>query len=231
MGILVATDTGNTAIRSSSGLVEPFNDSVDGITNPSDQSKYPEQYGLINLKGYTLTDSIGKNVDAKDTIAGTFAKLSMGSKKPIPITLTAKFKNDKVTLPQTPTGTEGARFGSAEMNSVAYLKTWGRSRSIIMLFYVPDDDSDTNLNYGQVSDFYNSNLRSLYDSLWDKNLGNENLGWNDATYGSIRFLIQISFAYQACAIPIIINNVTTKETAGKKFTEVSVTGFMVVNEE
>ena len=231
MGILIATDTGSTALKTASGSIEPFNSSSDGITNPSDPTKYPQKYGLINLKAFTISDSVGKNVDTSDTIAGTFSRISLGSKKAIPIILTAKFEKKKIALAQLPTGIGGERVGSEQFESVSYLKAWAYSRTIIMLFYVPSEDNNNNLNYGQVKDFYNSNLRTLYDTFWDKNLGNENLGWNDDSYGSLKFPIEMSFGYQACAIPMIIENCTTKDTAGGTHVEVTVTGFLVVNED
>lgn len=215
MGYLSARDMGNIEVSVVGGLYEGNNPSPDGTQNIDTND------GILNLKSYSLSLTTGKVSNTDANIAGNVTRVSSGSKLPIPIELKAYFTRKRAS--------EGALLTPDEMRNLSYLLAWSRSNTIIMLFYTPFDA--TTLDRGQDKDFYTSSLKMIYDVIWDTNLGTT--PYTSTTYGSIRYDTGKQFNstdYHACAIPIIITDVVTNETADKSYIDVSVKGYVLENE-
>lgn len=225
-------DLGTLGVRAESGTFEGYNTSSDGVLNPSNINKYPDKYGVVKLKAYNLSFDTGKNIDDSPNIAGALTRLGVGSTEPVPITLTARYSRTRIDEASESAG--GVHYTVEDANAVSYLTSWSRKRSIIMLFWMPNTESTDWLSYGQDRDFFTSQLRTLYDVMWDQNLGNSETGWHDSTYGTYHYFIEDLFGsgndYEPCALPVILNKVTVKETADGVGVEVSVNGFVLENE-
>jgi len=209
MGYLSAKDTGFTGIQIVNNLVEGITVSSTGAINPTDN------YGVIDLRSYKFSYNGGKIIDAKPNIAGNITRVNAGSSNITSFTLSCKI-NSK------PSKYEG--------EIAKYFLTWSRSKNIIMLFYMPNE-TDSTLSYNQDTDFFYSDLKTLYDVLWDSNLGTNPYGVS--TYGSSRFytgLTHSSGAYNACAIPVLIENITVETNAGIIGREIKITGIILENE-
>ena len=209
MGYLAAKDTGFISIQTINNLIEGITSSTKGAINPDNNN------GILNLHTFSLTYSGGKVIKTDPNIAGNITRISQGSSTSVPIELTCMISGNPANY-------------LAEINK--YFLTWSRNKSIIMLFYMPNDSSVT-LSYGQEPDFYYSELRNLYDVLWDSNIGSSTYGSN--TYGSSRYYTGYdhnSVHYDACAIPIVINHIQVKEDAGKSGRQVSISATIVENE-
>ncbi len=230
MGMLVMRDLGAVSIKTSSGLIEVDNASSDGAFNPSEYT-YPGQYNVVNLKAYTLSIEAGKSIDATPNIAGSITRLGIGGSNPIPITLNASFSRKRIEETSALAG--GNQFTMEEANNITYLLQWSRTRSIQMLFWMPNEDDSSWLSYGQEKDFFTSQLRGLYDVLWDKNLGNSTTGWHDSTYGTYHYRVEMINIgnYDACAVPIVVESVSVKESADGIRKEVTIAGYIIENEE
>ena len=185
-------------------------DNPQGIINPTTNK------GIINLKSFSLSYSAGKSVNSDPNITGNITRLGVGSSNAIPIEL-------NISLNRRPS--------INEVESIKYLTAWSRNATTVMLFYMPNTDTTT-LYFGQENDFYYSQLRTLYDTVWDKNLGTN--PFSATTYGSSRYYTGAtinSLNYNACALPCVFNNITVKEDASSIGVDVSFTGFVLENEE
>lgn len=207
MGYLGAKDTGSLGIKTVGGYYTTEIVSPSGAKNPSTNS------GITNLSGYTLSWNTGKTVNIDSNLSSDVNRLGLGAVKPIAFTLSSAF--DKRTL--------------AEVDSIAYLTYWSRSKSTIMLFYMAN--SDETLYYSNSMDFYKSDLKPAYDVFWDRNLGTSAFG--TTTYGSLWYVTGATIggnAYNPCAVPAIIDNVVVTNDADTKMIRVEVTGFFLENE-
>lgn len=226
MGYLSAKDLGAVSLKTTSSLIVADTDSVDGINNPEDN------YGVIDLRSFSISFDTGKNVDDSANVSGMITRLAMGSKNPIPLTLQSRVSRKKVT----------GDYSQLTMNYITtldYLVKWSRSRTIVMLFWMPNDNDSTLLSYGQEPDFFTSQLRTIYDTIWDWNTDSSTSGWQGTdpttgTYGTNHFRIEMSGSignYDVCAVPVIFNNVTIKESADKTWVDISVTGYFLEEEQ
>jgi hypothetical protein len=209
MGYLAAKDTGYISLQTSNYLITGINSNGVGAINPSTNN------GITNLQAFSLAASTGKALDVKNNIAGNISRINQGSTNAVPISLETYYSNKP---------------SKYQAEAIKYLMAWSRNRTIVMLFYMPNNTSDT-LVYGQDNDFYYSQLKSMYDLLWDKNLGTNSYG--ATTYGSSRFTTGYSHglvSYDACAIPIIIESVSFKEEAGINSIKVEVNGYVLESE-
>jgi hypothetical protein len=219
MGYLAAKDTGKINIFSENNLFTGSINSPDGTFNTS------ENNGITNLSAYQFSFDSGKVVKSDPNITGNTTRLSVGSKLPIPFKLTASFNRKSNNFNNT-----SEIISERDINTISYLFEWARDKNIIMLFYMPNT-STTSLNYKQEKDFYTSELKILYDVIWDKNLGTSAYG--ATTYGTIHYSTGAtinSVAYQACAIPVIFEKITVNYVANSYLVEVSVDGFVLENE-
>jgi len=213
MGYLAAKDFGYISVNSRNGLYYGSNLSPDGITNPATNS------GIVNLKGYTFGYDAGNSIDDSPNISANRPRISSGSVIATKFTLSCQYSrhNDDRTVSQI----------SSEVDTLYYLLKWARNRSIIMLFYMPNSTAVSWLNHGQEIDFYTSQLRSMYDCIWGG-------GFGTTTYGNVRFTTGYTMvgaiSYDACAIPVVFDNVKVEEVAGTYLVKVEVTGFIMENE-
>ena len=233
IGFLVLHDTGAVSIKTTSGLFEADVMGTQGALNPGGNN-YPAIKQCVNLKAYALSFVACKNIDDSDNIAGNNTRLGIGGATSIPITLSATFSRKRIEEDSDDSG--GIHYTMNDANTVSYLTAWARRRTILLLIWFPNEKTSPSiLSYGQEKDFFTSKLRTLYDVLWDKNLNNSSTGWHDSTYGTDHFQFTSFFDdstdYHPCAIPIIIQNITCKETGSSKKIEVEVTGFVLTNEE
>lgn len=210
MGYLAAKDLGKIGVQTTNYLIEGIVDSPKGAINPT------SNYGIINLMSYKLSTNMGKNINAEPNIAGNITRIGMGSSNPTPITLSIKL-NRRPTL--------------TEIDSIKYLSAWARNRTVVVLFYMPNS-TNTTLSYGQEPDFYHSQLRTLYDVVWDRNVGTN--AYSSSTYGASRFntgLTINSSPYNACAVPCVFNNIVINSEASTYSVDVSLEGYVLENEE
>lgn len=209
MGYLAAKDTGFISIQTINNLIEGITSSTKGAINQDDND------GILNLKAFSLTYNGGKVVKTDPNIAGNITRIGQGSSTAVPIVLSCMISGRPSNY-------------LAEINK--YFLTWSRNKSIIMLFYMPNNSSVT-LSYGQEPDFYYSELKNLYDVLWDSNVGSSAYGIS--TYGSSRYYTGYthnSSAYNACAVPIIIQNIQVTEEANKSGRQVVINAYILENE-
>ena len=220
MGYMAIRDLGNLQIDTSLSLFQGRNPSPDGITNPS------TNFGVVNLKSFKLSFDTGTTVDDKPNVSGNTTRLSIGSKKPIPIKLNAKFSRRQ----DDPSSDE---ITSQDLRNISFLTHWSRARSIVMMFWMPNDNSTSWLNYGQEKDFFTSQLKTIYDVIWDKNLTTSGDGFGATTYGTNHYRVVMGGAignYDACAIPIIITGINVKEEAKSRYINVTIEANLVENE-
>ena len=85
MGYLAAKDTGSIGIQSIGGLFTTLTTSTEGAKNILTNN------GILNLNGFQVSWSTGKNVGKDANIAGNLTRVSQGSSLPVDITLTAGF--------------------------------------------------------------------------------------------------------------------------------------------
>lgn len=209
MGYLAAKDTGYIAIQTSNYLITGITNNGSGAINPSTNN------GITNLQAFSLSSTTGKALDVKNNIAGNISRINQGSTNAVPISLETYYSKKP---------------SKYQADAIKYLMAWSRNRTIVMLFYMPNYSSDI-LVYGQENDFYYSQLKSMYDLLWDKNLGSNPYG--ETTYGSSRFATGYTHglsSYDACAIPIVIESVAFKEEAGINSIKVEVNGYVIESE-
>lgn len=208
MGYLAAKDTGSIGIQSIGGYYTTLTTSPDGAKNISTNN------GILNLNGFQVSWSTGKNVGKDANIAGNLTRVSQGSSLPIDITLSASF--DKKS--------------AADVEKVNYLTQWSRSKNTIMLFYMARTTDET-LQYGNSADFFKSDLKVLYDVFWDRNLGSSAYGVS--TYGSLWYDTGVTIGvttYKPCAVPVVFDNITVDNVAGQSRMTVSITGTVLENE-
>lgn len=209
MGYLGAKDTGFISIQTLNNLVTGITSSKKGAIN------IDSNYGVLDLRAFSISYNAGKVIKTDPNIAGNITRVSQGSSTAVPIILSCSVSGDKSNY-------------LADINK--YFLTWSRNKSIIMLFYMPNN-SGVVLNYGQEPDFFYSELKNLYDVLWDSNIGSNPYG--ATTYGSSRFFtgyIHNSVNYDACAIPIVIQNITVKQEADKPDRTVTINAIVIENE-
>ena len=208
MGYLAAKDTGSIGIQSIGGYFTNLTTSPDGAKNISTNN------GILNLNGFQVSWSTGKNVGKDANIAGNLTRVSQGSSLPIDITLSASF--DKKS--------------ASDVEKVNYLTQWSRSKNTILLFYMARITDET-LYYGNSMDFFKSDLKVLYDVFWDKNLGSSAYGVS--TYGSLWYDTGVTIGattYKPCAVPVVFDNITVDNVAGEPRMTVSITGTILENE-
>jgi len=209
MGYLAAKDTGYISIQTVSNLIEGITPSLKGAINPDSNN------GILNLYAFSLTYTGGKTLNTDPNIAGNTTRISAGSSNVTQITLNCLVSGKPSNY-------------LAEINK--YFLTWARNRSIVMLFYMPNN-SDVTLSYGQEPDFYYSEIRNLYDVLWDSNVGSNPYGVT--TYGSSRFPTGYTIAaasYNACAVPVVIENIQVTKEARNAGLQVSINATLIENE-
>jgi len=221
MGYLAMKDTGSVKITTESGVFTSSIASPDGTLNPGGD------YNLLNLKPFSLSFNTGNNMDTKSGIAGRSTRVSKGSKKPIPFSMEAMYNRKEFV-------DSSNKITDRDINSISYLMSWSRSRTIIMLFWMPNDNDSSLLRFGQEPDFFTSQLRSLYDSLWDFNTSSSTAGYQSTTYGTYHYSVAMGGSiggYSPCAIPVVIENVDVKEVADSYQVRVSVSGYVLENEQ
>ncbi len=210
MGYLAAKDLGMLGVQTTNNLIEGIVESSQGAVNPTAND------GITNLNTYSLSFNTGKVINAEPNIAGNITRVAMGSSKPTPIELSVILSD---------------RRSNNETDTISYLTAWARNRTTIMLFYMPNT-STTTLSYGQEKDFYYSELKVLYDTIWDKNLGTSAYG--ASTYGSSRYFTGATVNgsnYNACALPCVFEDITVKKVADSHTMEISLKGYILENEE
>ena len=210
MGYLGAKDLGMLGVQTTNNLIEGIVDSSQGAVNPTDNN------GITNLNAYALSFNTGKVINAEPNIAGNITRVAIRSSKPTSIELSVVISD---------------RRSKNETDTISYLTAWSRNRTTIMLFYMPNTSSTT-LSYGQEIDFYYSELKILYDTIWDKNLGTSAYGVS--TYVSSRYYTGAtvnSSDYNACALPCVFEDITVKKEATSHTIEISLKGYILENEE
>jgi len=224
MGYLAGIDTGAVALKVSSNLFVVDLASTDSAFNDTTQLG-----NTLNLGAYSLGFEIGKNIDSKSNIGNLPTRIVAGSKKAVPFTLSSTFNKKRISDTDT---TIGDYFTTRDVDTITYLTQWARSKNIIMLCYMPNTDSLSWLNHGQEIDFFSSQVKILYDVLWDKSTSSSSRGFQATTYGTYHYRIPLTVIgnYDVCAIPVIFENVSVKEQANSYIINVEVTGYVIENE-
>lgn len=238
MAWLSGRDLGVSQVKAESGLFTGDIPADEGAYNPSTND------GVANLKAFRLSHELGKAVDDRDSIAGETARLAVGAKSAVPITLRARFQKkipgDRSKLDGYVTATDAASLKAAllqdEMEALKFLSIWAANRTIIMLFYKPRDNEK--VYFGQPVDFYESDVKILYDVLWDQNQSSSTQGFPtdvSETYGTIHYEVTLNShatlaTYEACAIPVIFTNINIDDQPDTEFMDVDVEGFALKNE-
>ncbi len=213
-------DIGAVSIKTDGNIFSGDVSSPDGSYNTGD-------YNVLNLKPFSINFNLGTNSDARPGIAGQTTRVNKGSKKAVPFTMEAVYSRRPLDL--------GAdQIMARDIDTITYLSLWARNRTVVMMFWMPNDNDSSLLNNGQEPDFYTSQLRTLYDVLWDKSTGSSTSGYQSSSYGTYHYSISMGSSigtYLPCAIPIVIDNVQVKEIANSFAVRVSVTGYVLEDEE
>jgi len=213
MGYLAAKDFGYLSVNTRNGLYYGSNLSPDGITNPADNN------GIVNLKSYSFEFDAGNTIDDSPNIAGNRPRISSGSTAATKFTLNCQYSRKL--------GDRSLSEIISDVDVLYYLLTWARNRTIVMLFYMPNSTAVSWLNHGQEIDFYTSQLRAMYDVIWGG-------GYGVTTYGNVRFTTGYTMAdtssFDACAIPVVFDNIKVSELAGTYLVRIEITGYILENE-
>jgi len=226
MGYLAAKDTGAVSIKTSGSLILPDTLSTDGVANPS------SNFGVVDLRSFSFGFNTGMNVDDSPNIAGKITRLAMGGTKPIPFELSCYISRKTVEG-------DDSKLSVENINTLNYLLRWNRARTIVMLFWMPNTNDTSWLSYGQDKDFFTSQLRTVYDVVWDWNTDSSTAGWQGTnpttgSYGTNHFRIEMSGSisnYDACAIPVIFSDVSIKEDAESYGVQIKISGYCLEEEQ
>ena len=224
MGFLALRDTGKQIMNISGNLFEFEVDSPEGIYNPSPTAGD----GFINARGFSLALNSGKEINKEPNISGNKMRYSLNAQKPASFSLNAKF-SIKVD------GDDSAQPTATQIqNNLGYLYQWSRSKSIVMMFISPTTGNSTNMYYGQPGDFYQSILKIIYDTLWDRNSNASNKGFNGSLYGTYHYRLDLGGTLantDLCAVPCLIEDVNISQSADSKIMNVTATGVFLENEQ
>lgn len=203
MGKLVIRDTGaNSVIVNNSEY--SYSGSL-GASNPLN--------GYVNLKAFSFNYESASDVDDSSVLTRSMPRLTIGNSKLIPISFSSHYSRE--TDDRT---TEEGLSPADIVNDVMYLDKWSRSKSILMLYWMPDDDSD--IVSGQAKDYFSSMLRILSTNVWNNSWLSKN---NNKYLGT--------FDYKAYSLPVVLNSITIQEDATTKLVTVNVSGFLVAPED
>ena len=231
MGYIAAKDTGSVGIVVEDSLYVGSPAGPDGVFNPSSEDVYPDKYGVVSLKAFSLNFNTGKNIDSEANIAGQCTRLGMGSTKPIPFKLSASYSRKLDGNNRAAT-----ELRASTLRALPYIFQWSRARTVIMLMFIPNSNKDTWLSKGQEIDFFTSQLQTIYDVIWDKNTDSSTRGFQSSTYGTNHYRIPMTSEvgeignYDCCAVPCIIEDFDVKEPADSNKVTVSITGYFLENE-
>lgn len=220
MGYLAAKDLGAVTVKTSSNVFIGDNASPDGIFNPGNE------FNVLALNPFVFSYDTGKNIDTRPNIAGNITRINAGSKLPIPFTLNARYSRR--------TDRNVSEITAEDLVTINHLVQWARANTIVMLFYMPNENDSTLLNHGQEVDFFTSQIRTIYDIVWDRNTSSSTSGFQATTYGTYHFSVTMGGSigeYLPAAIPVVFENVTVREDAAKTTVEVTATGYCLENEQ
>ncbi len=219
MGYLAAKDTGFLTMNVISSIFTGDAASPDGAFNPTDN------FNVVNLNTYSLNVNISRNVDTSPNIAGNITRAAIGSKNITPITLSCIYSRRITDLSASQIIVSG-------IETEKYLAEWAGSKKIIMLFYMPNQDNASLLHYGQEKDFYGSQLKVLYDVMWDKNTDVSTRGFSDSLYGTYHYSVTMTVigTYYPCAIPVVFYSFDARELGESNMVQVTVQGYALDNE-
>jgi len=205
MGYLVLKDLGANEVTIDSSTKELVFSSSLGQDNPSQ--------GFINLKAFKFTFESESEVDDSPCLTEKIPRITVGNSKIIPISLSANYSRE-VTDRTTETG-----LSPEDINvSCLYIERWSRSKSILYLYWMPDDDTD--IVDTNCKDYYSSSIMILNKNHWDSSwLSKTNNGYTGTAN------------YVARGIPIVINYISIEETAEENVVKVTVNGYLVPPEE
>jgi len=134
-------------------------------------------------------------------------RVSVGSKKSVPITFTCTMsKRDKTNYSPKDL-----------INSLIYLDMASESDYISLLYWMPNSDDD--IYGGQDKMFYQSIFRVIHHNKWRSAKLTKAAGGYTGSYN-----------YEPYLIPIKIGGMTTKETAGQNMYTVSIQAELLVQE-
>lgn len=227
IGFLAAKDLGSLGVTTNNNIFEGFNASPDGIFNPTG-STYPNNFGVVNLKAFSFSYTTGKVTDDTENIAGNTTRVGVGSTRAVPFVMNARFNRKPVNLAAT-------EITSQNTDSITFLTQWSRTRNIVMLFWLPNTASTSWLNHKQDKDFFTSQIKTIYDVLWDRSQSSSTKGFQATTYGTFHYKITDMFGsgqhYEPCAIPVVFESVQVKEDAQNYWIDVEVNGFCLEDEQ
>ena len=211
MGYLVMRDTGAIQVNVDETTKELTYTSDLGASNPT--------AGFINLKAFAMTFESEVDVDVSALLTEKLPRITTGNNKAIPITFQCVYDRKSVN------GTGAINLSNdGIVSSCMYLDKWAESKSIVLLYFMPNADTDTidsvEYDYDQCRDFYYSLLRVINNNKWNK-------AWLSKTNNKYSGAMD----YKGCVIPLAINKVSMKEEAYSYKVEVSIDCYLITKEE
>lgn len=236
MGYLALKDTGSLGLNVSSGYFTPiYQGASSNAINPSGDT-YPYNKNILPLKALNLSLNTGKNIDSTSNITGSITRLGFGSTLPLSIKFSATYERKPKESDELSSITGGNILDSEASYVLSFLSLWARRKTILMLFWVPDEADNSNLLYSEVKDFYSSVLKVIYDTIWNRDsFTASSKGYNSSTYGSVHYQLEDYFGagsnYEPSAIPIVLNSISISSSGSSRLVDVSVDGYALENED
>ena len=175
--------------------------------NSSDTDTYNPTVGYVQLKPFDFAVKNGKKVNKRDNLSRDMPRVSVGSKNSVPIsfncTMSKKDKTDYIPRDL--------------VDSLLYINKVSESDYISLLYWIPNGDSD--ISNGQDKMYF----QSVFSVM-------QNIKWLGAKLTKASSGYTGSYNYEPAVIPIKINDIVMKETAGQNTYTVSIQAELLVQE-
>ncbi len=169
-----------------------------------DTKVYNPSSGYINIDTLDFSFDTGVELDSSPNLTMKRPRVTAGNEKIIPIKLSCYYFREDL---DDATGL---------MESVYYLAQASKSGYAGLIYWMPNSDSE--ITSGEAQDYDTSVMHVLHDLEWeDAVLADGDTGYTGGTYSP-------------SALPVIITDVTCKESAKGKDYSVTVDGYIISRE-